>query len=271
MATTAPEAGSTAPEDRFDIQPALLPVVRRLEAAGFRDWPASSSHYDGAWLIRLTASHPAKRLNSVNPLDPSDHHQMERRVARAVGRFAAYGRPAMFRISPLASPLIDAYLDKAGWTRLGESCVMHLNLAKLDLSGALVHIPMKDLNRFMSAALVVRDFDRSLRPGLTEIISSIKAETGLFVIEDKGAPVGTAIVAHEGDLAGLFEVGSRSTARRQGHARAAIMAALKWAKSRGARRAWLQVENDNAPAIGLYESVGFRRVYNYHYRQEPQA
>lgn len=271
MATTGPDTDILAPEDRFDVQPALLPVVRRLEAAGFRDWPASSSHYDGAWLIRLTASHPAKRLNSINPLDPSDHHQMERRVARATSRFAAYGRPAMFRISPLASPLIDAYLDKTGWTRLGESCVMHLNLAKLDLSGALIHIPMKDLNRFMSAALNVREFDASLRPGLTEIISSIKAETGLFVIEEGGAPVATAIVAHEGDLAGLFEVGSRNTARRKGLARAAILAALKWAKSRGARRAWLQVENDNTAAIGLYESIGFRRVYDYHYRQEPSA
>lgn len=258
-------------EDRFDVQPALLPVVRRLEAAGFRDWPASSAHYDGAWLIRLTASHTAKRLNSVNPLDPSDHRHLERRVARAAQRFAAYGRPAMFRISPLASPLIDAYLDDAGWTRLGESCVMHLNLAKIDLSGALIHIPMKDLNRFMSASLATRGFDKALRPGLTEIISSIKAETGLFVIEEDKLPVATAIVAHEGDLAGLFEVGSRDTARRKGHARAAVMAALKWAKSRGARRAWLQVEVDNAAAIGLYESIGFRSVYRYHYRQEPEA
>ena len=50
----------------------VLAVVRRYEAAGFRAWPAAAVHYDGTWVVRLTAGHPAKRLNSVNPLDPGD-------------------------------------------------------------------------------------------------------------------------------------------------------------------------------------------------------
>jgi ribosomal protein S18 acetylase RimI-like enzyme len=258
-------------EDRFDFQPAPLPVVRRLEAAGFRDWPASISHYDGAWLIRLTASHPAKRLNSINPLDPSDHGDLERRIGRITSRFAAYGRPATFRISPLASPILEAHLIERGWTDFGHSCVMHLNLTRLDLTGSLIHIPTKDLNRFMTAAMKIRGFDPSLRPGLTEIISSIKAETGLFLIERDGKPVSTVIVAHEGDLAGLFEIGTVEGARRKGHARFAILAALKWARSRGARRAWLQVEHDNLAAMRLYTGLGFRAVYNYHYRREPET
>ena len=48
-----------------------LALVRRLEAVGFRAWPAASVHYDGSWAVRLTAGHPSKRLNSVNPLDPA--------------------------------------------------------------------------------------------------------------------------------------------------------------------------------------------------------
>ncbi|TIU15748.1 MAG: GNAT family N-acetyltransferase, partial [Mesorhizobium sp.] len=50
----------------------MLAIVRRYEAAGFRAWPAAAVHYDGTWVVRLTAGHPAKRLNSVNPLDPGD-------------------------------------------------------------------------------------------------------------------------------------------------------------------------------------------------------
>jgi len=56
------------PEDGRE-QPSLA-QVRRFEAAGFRAWPAASVEYDGAWLVRLTSGLPAKRLNSVNPLDP---------------------------------------------------------------------------------------------------------------------------------------------------------------------------------------------------------
>ncbi len=78
-----------------------LATVRRFEAAGFRAWPAASVHYDGTWAIRLTAGHPAKRLNSVNPLDPGDVANPAERIARAARRFDAYGRPLTFRMSPL--------------------------------------------------------------------------------------------------------------------------------------------------------------------------
>jgi GNAT superfamily N-acetyltransferase len=186
-------------------------------------------------------------------------------------RFAAYGRPATFRMSPLASPLVDRFLEEKGWESFGHSCVMHLNLTRMDLSGSLIHIPTKDLSRFIGAAMQIRGFDASLRPGVTEIISSIKAETGLFLIESDGRPVSTAIIAHEGDLAGLFEIGTLEGERGKGHARAVITAALKWARSRGARRAWLQVEQDNLEATALYASMGFRAVYDYYYRREPGA
>ena len=69
------------------ISKAELPNVRRLEAVGFRAWPAASVQYDGSWLIRLTAGHDSKRLNSVNPLDPSDSRDIEVRLQKAAKRF----------------------------------------------------------------------------------------------------------------------------------------------------------------------------------------
>ena len=50
-----------------------------------------------------------------------------------------------------------------------------------------------------------------------------------------------------------------------------ILSALKWARLRGAREAWLQVEADNAPALALYRSLGFDEVYRYHYRRPPEG
>ncbi len=84
-----------------------LPLVRRLEAVGFRAWPASSVQYDGSWQVRLTAGHPSNRLNSIVPLDPSDHRDVEIRLAKASRKFEAYGRPAVLRQTPLASPVSD--------------------------------------------------------------------------------------------------------------------------------------------------------------------
>ena len=94
-----------------------LALVRRLEAVGFRAWPAASVHYDGSWAVRLTASHPSRRLNSVNPLDPGDHRDFEPRIARIAKRFESYSRPLVFRLSPLAPAPLESHFDAQGWRR----------------------------------------------------------------------------------------------------------------------------------------------------------
>ena len=41
---------------------------------------------------------------------------------------------------------------------------------------------------------------------------------------------------------------------------------MAWGAERGARDAYLQVVASNAPAVRLYEQLGFADVYRYHYR-----
>ena len=139
------------------------------------------------------------------------------------------------------------------------------------LDEAIDQIPLKDVGRFLTAALAVHGADPAIRPGLSEIIASIEPEAGLFVHESDDKPLASAICVHDGDLAGLFEIATDADERRQGHARRLVQSALKWARQRGARYAWLQVEADNPPALGLYRSLGFDEIYRYHYRQPPEA
>ncbi len=258
--------------DRGKYRPSL-PLVRRYEAAGARAWPAASVHYDGAWAIRLTAAHPAKRLNSINPLDPGDDANLEERIARLSRRFEAYGRPLTFRMSPLSGARIGAWLDERGWGRFGESLVMKAPIDEALVGGAMHQIPLQDMARFINAAIAIRNLDPVLRPGLSEVITTIQPQTGLFVQEQDAYAVSTAICVRDGDLAGLFEVATRPDLRGQGHGRRTLLSALKWAQSNGARSAWLQVEADNDSAVGLYRSLGFREIYRYHYRQpsRPEA
>lgn len=244
-----------------------LPIVRRFEAAGFRAWPAAAVQYDGTWVVRLNAGHPAKRLNSVNTLDPGDVANIHERVVRAGRRFEAYGRPLTFRLSPLSGPALTQYFDAEGWDTLSESLVMCASLTDVPVEQTLHQIPMKDVGRFMNAAMAVHDMDPALRPGLTEIISSIEPEAGLFVLEDGEEPLATAVCVHDGDLAGLFEIATGPRVRGKGHGRRVILSALKWARLRGAKQAWLQVEADNEVARRLYDAIGFKELYRYHYRR----
>jgi GNAT superfamily N-acetyltransferase len=246
-----------------------LTQVRQIEALGFRAWPASRVHYDGSWGIRITASHSSKRLNSVNPLDPGDTDNIEKRVAAAAERFRASDRKPVFRLSPLAPKELELYLGECGWQRFDESLVMAADLAGIDLSDAADQIPQTDTGRFVDAALQVQGETAAMKPGLVEVINAIKPVKGLFVAEDSGVPVSTAICVCDNAMAGLFGIATAQNQRRRGLGRAIVKSALKWALLQGARRAWLQVEAGNAGAIALYQSMGFQEAYQYAYWQAP--
>lgn len=249
-----------------------LPIVRRLEAVGFRAWPAASIQYDGSWLIRLTAGHDSKRLNSVNPLDPSDYRDFEVRIDRAARRFSDYGRPLTVRQTPLTPrPLID-FMDERGWPVFSETIVMMTELPTSDAVETVEHLPLRDVGRFVDARLKILGENSQDKAGLSEIINAIKPECGLFLFEPLGeGPTAVSMVVQDNDLAGILQVAVANSVRRQGVGSAIVNASLRWARLRGAQTAWLAVENDNAPAIALYRKFGFRDVYHYAYRREPNA
>lgn len=246
-----------------------LAIVRRFEAAAFRAWPAAAVQYDGTWLIRLTAGHPAKRLNSVNPLDPGDAVNIDKRIEKASRKFEAYGRPLTFRLSPLAGEKLDRHLDSHGWSRFDESIVMRLRMDQVSFDNAIHQIPLKDTSRFIAAAVKIKALNPAHRPGLSELINSIGPEAGLFVVKQGDDPLATAICVQDGDLAGLFEVATHPDERGSGHGRRIVLSALNWARLKGAKQGWLQVQADNEPAVNLYRSLGFEEIYRYAYRRPP--
>jgi ribosomal protein S18 acetylase RimI-like enzyme len=248
-----------------------LAHVRRIEAVGFRSFPSTTTHYDGTWAIRLTAGHPSKRLNSVTPLDPNDVSDLERRVELARRRFEAMGRPLVFRLTPLSPPVLRQLLDRQHWTSFDETIVMAAPLDRAALVEAVDQVPLQDVGRWVDAWLALSGADLSRKPGMVEVISAIKAESGLFLVEEpRGTPVSAVRCVRDSDLAGIFEMATDAERRRQGHAGTVLGSALKWAANRGAATAWLQVVTDNAAAIALYQRFGFFELYRYDYRRAPQ-
>jgi GNAT superfamily N-acetyltransferase len=243
-----------------------LPLVRRLEAVGFRAWPAASVAYDGSWQVRLTGGHPSKRLNCVVPLDPSDHRDMELRLEKARQRFESYGRPLIVRETPLAPrPLIEM-MERQGWQPFETVDVLTVDLTALELPDTINLLPGHNIGRFVDANLAVTGEDPRLKAALAEILSAIKPPTGFFVVEDpKEGPVALALCVQDNDLAGIISFAVRPERRRQGTGTDILSSALRWARISGARTAWLQVVADNQAAHGLYRKFGFRKAYEYRY------
>ena len=247
----------------------FLAQVRRLEAVSFRSFPATSTHYDGTWAIRLTAGHPAKRLNSVNPLDPSDHAYIDARLELARHRFESFGRSLVFRQSPLAPDALENLLCDRGWVRFDESIVMTMDLSQFDFSNEIDRVPVKNIGYWVDSFLHLSAMDEETKPGLVEVISSIQPVSGLFVKSVDDKQVAAVRCVHDNDLAGIFDLVTGADYVRQGHARCLIGSALKWAQQSGARTAWLQVVAGNVAAYELYRGLGFRELYRYSYRKPP--
>lgn len=75
--------------------------------------------------------------------------------------------------------------------------------------------------------------------------------------------------AREADLVGLYDITTAPASRNQGLARLLCERMLSEACRQDAKVAYLQVEADNTAARHLYNRMGFRDGYAYHYRAAP--
>ncbi len=73
-------------------------------------------------------------------------------------------------------------------------------------------------------------------------------------------PVGFALVARRGTEAWIGGMGTSPAYREIGLGARTLTAAIDAAAATGVRAVWLEVLDDNAPAIALYERLGFERV-----------
>ncbi|MGR6429622.1 GNAT family N-acetyltransferase [Rhizobium sp. PAMB 3174] len=248
-----------------DVNP-NLPLVRRLEAVGFRAWPAADIRYDGSWQLRMTAGHPSRRANSLVPLDPRDIRDIAGRLSQARDMFTKAGRRFAIKETPLCPPQLVALLEQQGFKPEGETSVQTANIAGMDLGNGQDHLPSHDIERFVEACLAVEPDKGASRDALGRLFSAIEPEAGLFFIEDEvEGPRAVALCIHDNDLAGIQQVAVVKHLRRQGLATEILSSALLWAKLRGARQAWLQVEAANDPAKALYRGFGFKEAYRYRY------
>lgn len=246
---------------------ASLPAVRRLEAAGFRAWPAETVEYEGSWQKRLTPGHATRRANCLVPLDPGDTNDIGERIARVEDWYAAAGMSMVVKQTPLCPGQLIDWLGKNGWRSEGEVSVQTVALSDYAHVAGLDMIPSHDVARFVDACIMVEGGkSRTPREAMERLFGALQPETGMFILgETSDHPKAVALCVHDGDMAGLQQVAVSADERRQGLGRQITVAALKWARLRGAVTGWLQVETGNAAALALYADLGFKESYRYSY------
>jgi GNAT superfamily N-acetyltransferase len=216
--------------------PRLRVSPRQAQVHGFELFPdLVVTPLDGAsgWLLRSSATATARRANSVlafpgGSFGPTD-------VAAVEAYYARLGKP------PVAAVLGDSeersFLAGLGWVPESHDADTQFQLAS------------------------VASVRRTLRVDHSEVGLELDGATASASIP--GAAQGFA--AYADDWVGFRSIEVAPEHRRQGLARAIMAALLEWGAELGATTAYLQVLGHNAPALALYESMGFTTHHAYAY------
>ncbi|THD54957.1 GNAT family N-acetyltransferase [Phenylobacterium sp.] len=109
------------------------------------------------------------------------------------------------------------------------------------------------------AAVHAEAFDKPWRDDEFEDLLDGEGIYGFLALAGDGAPLGVILCRVAAGEVEVLTLGVAIVGRRRGVARALLAAALPTARDMGAAEAFLEVAIDNAAAIALYDTAGFRR------------
>jgi len=242
-----------------------LPSAAEIEEASLRSWPALDTAVDGRWVMGASGGY-TRRANSVQSLDAADDGDAAARLERAVRWYRDRRLPPFFRVTPLTGPGILAEIEH--WAAEGHSKVLALDLGPLSFSvDENVALVPPTSSGWLKEQQKLKGLDDDTLARLRRIVERITVPArGLTIYVGHGEPAASAVMMVAN---GILYTGNVVTApghRRQGLARRLLETGMHWARKAGARRAAINVEADNAPAIALYQGLGYVPHYEYHYR-----
>lgn len=242
-------------------------MITALEELSLNAWPALQTvHYDG-WLLRCAAGY-TRRANSVQPLYGSTLNLAEK-IAYCEQVYAACGRPTVFKLTPAARPAgLEAALAEAGYRTEAPTSVQTASLADLPPAPDVGTVTLADqaTESWLAAFCALNTVAARHQPTMAQMLARIVPARCFLALEQEGAVVAVGLAVAERGWVGLFDLVTAVAWRNRGLGRQVILRLLHWGRAQGARQAYLQVMSDNAPALHLYETLGFREAYPYWYR-----
>lgn len=226
-------------------------------------WPATRTVMHGDWTMRMAHGYSA-RANSLFALAPGSV-LTPGLLAEMEALFTAEGIVPTVRISPLVAAGAMELLRRAGYGADSVTQTMVLTALPSAVPDSPATVQIADiLEDAWLAGVSARQQQGKRNPDhLRAILSRLAVPARFATAMQRGEAVGFGLAVVDDDWAELASIIVDSGWRGRGLGRAVVAQLLAAAQGAGARQAFLQVEQSNAPAIALYEAFGFRRAYDY--------
>jgi GNAT superfamily N-acetyltransferase len=248
----------------------------RAEEACMAAWPAPRELLLEGWLLRA-AGGGHRRPNSVNPIR-GGARDPEPVLATVEALYGALGQAPLFRVLSIVGEM-DPVLARAGYEAEGETVTLYGEIESFAISSetstepGATELAVVPGAEWLQARAALSGIDTAESQIYETMLNSILLPRAFAATRDGNREDGEiAALAYGVVCNGLGVVESVVTdkaKRQRGYARQTVERLLQWAKDEGATGVCLQVVADNAPALGLYRSLGFAtELHRYHYRRK---
>jgi GNAT superfamily N-acetyltransferase len=250
-----------APLDRAGRGLPLSIRIRELEFAASETWPAAEQVHLGDWLMRATGKFTG-RANSVLPLGELPYGNPEKPLQKALDEVIAFyqerGLTPLIHIPLPTYVKLDEVLAQQGWKITVSVLVMVCDIKAPYPAGGTEGVWEVTDTPTEEWINVHEDH------GVEDIMK--RAPSFYLGLRVDGNLVAVGRGANYKKWATLTRLFVREDFRRHGLGTELVQRILEQANILGASKALLQVSAENAGAIKLYESLGFRQHHTYHYR-----
>jgi ribosomal protein S18 acetylase RimI-like enzyme len=265
---------------RIGPRPAKYSEIAALERVADRAWPAPVHERLGDWYLR-SAEGWTNRANSALPLgDPGV--PLEQAAVAVRDWYAARDLPPKITVPlPLRRDVADT-VTGLGWTAQPVVLVQTAPITDIAVNNTTAEITTVEnaMENLEDIALyerpsedflaIIRDRKASLPASSSRVLLDVPE---VRFVEARGANGGLLAITRGAvvdDWLHIALVEVVPSARRRGLARTVYAALARWADNVGARRAFLQVEEQNEAAVTLYARQGFTTHHRYvTYRWDP--
>jgi ribosomal protein S18 acetylase RimI-like enzyme len=242
---------------------AMCELLRAIEWAAVRGWPALQTAEHDGWIWRHTSG-GSIRANSVAALAYTGK-ELGASIDHIAALYRGRGAPACFTISDVSAPAgLDAELEIRGWRRGSDHVTMAKPVTRRHRQDFGVEVAARPSGEWMAVYLSGLSPDR--RDIAPRLLAGLPKETVFLGARRGGRVIASGASIIDGRLASVQCMATLSDARRQGGASAVLGVIERLAAGGGATHLYLQTEGANAAARGLYEHAGFAVVGRYHTR-----